>query len=276
MILDFLQPIPAVISKITPMVPDNHVFVFLPKTDILVAPGEFIEVSLPGIGNFPVSACGPVTDGQIVTCIRRAGRVTDALYRMRSGDQVGLRGPFGRGFPVEVFTGQDVLLIAGGLGMAPLRGLLMDLLEKRDRFGKIILLYGSREPEQLLFRDELLSLSHQKKIDLRFSVDFTAVPPTGLGGVICRVGLVNELLRDLAFEPARTVAAVCGPPALYGCVLGELAVMGIATERIYATLERRMRCGIGECCHCVTAGRFVCRDGPVFSLKELQAMPGAI
>lgn len=276
MTMDTLQPIPAVIAEITPLIRDNHIFSFHTEQELLVPPGAFIEITVPGVGNFPVSTCGPVANGRIVACIRRAGRVTDALYRLRTGDRVGIRGPYGQGFPVEAFGGRDALLIAGGLGMAPLRGLLMALLEEQARVDKIILLYGSREPEQLLFRDELLSLAQQKKIELRFSVDFTAVPPAGLSGVICRVGLVNELLQDLAFEPAQTVAAVCGPPALYGCVLEELATMGIPAERIYATLERRMRCGIGECCHCVTAGRFVCRDGPVFSLQELQAMPGAI
>lgn len=271
-----LAPVPTLIESIWPMVEDNHVFTFLPERPFDVAPGQFVEISLPGVGSFPVSTCQLVEDKRVVSCIRRAGRVTDALYRLAPGDRVGLRGVFGNGFDMTIFPGRDVLMIAGGLGMAPLRALLMALLAGEQNHRRIIVLYGARELKTLLFRDELVELSHQQKIDLRFSVDFAA----GLHGfyedTVCRVGLVNELLQGLKFDPGNTVAVVCGPPALYRCVLGELSSLGIAEELIIATLERRMRCGIGECCHCVTGGRFICRDGPVFSLAELRSMPGAI
>ena len=273
---DNLQPVPAVLASIRPMVDDNYVFTFVPDRPFDVTPGQFFEISLPGVGNFPVSTCLPVVNGRIESCIRRAGRVTDALYRLRPGAQVGLRGAFGNGFDLKLFTGQDILLVAGGLGMAPLRGLLMMLLAERQHYGRIVLLYGSREPRLLLFREELIELARQQSITLRFSVDFAADLQGPFGGVICRIGLVNELLQDLQLEPPQTVAAVCGPPALYGCILEQLAATGIAEEKILVTLERRMRCGIGECCHCVAGGRYVCRDGPVFSLAELRSMPGAI
>jgi NAD(P)H-flavin reductase len=174
-----------------------------------------------------------------------------------------------------MFAGQDALLIAGGLGMAPLRALLKALLDDRQT-GKIILLYGSREPESLLFRDELIELSARGRVDVRFSVDFAEVLPGPCDRVLCKIGLVSELLEDLDFVPRKTIAAVCGPPALYRCVLEELALMGLPPARIFATLERRMRCGIGECCHCVVGGRYICKEGPVFSLKELRDMEGAI
>ncbi len=272
-----LQPVPAVLVKIVPMVVDNHLFAFRPEQPLAdIMPGQFVEVSISGVGSFPVSSCDLVRDGRIMSCIRRAGRVTDALYRLKEGDTVGLRGPFGNGFPLQRFAGHDVLLIAGGLGMAPLRGLLQALLEDHDRQGRIMVLYGSREPGGLLFYDELVGLSQQGRISVRFSVDFAETLPGPHPQVFCRIGLVSELLEGLQFAPRRTVAAVCGPPALYRCVLEELALTGIAPARIFVTLERRMRCGIGECCHCVTGGRYICRDGPVFSLEQLRGMAGAI
>lgn len=270
-----LQPIPAVIDSIEQAVVDNHLFAFRPQQPITLMPGQFIEISIPGVGGFPVSPCDLVHEGLIRSCIRRTGRVTEALYRLETGDAIGLRGPFGNGFPLELFTGQDALLIAGGLGMAPLRALLKALLNKEPA-GKIILLYGSREPGSLLFRDELIGLSGQGQVDVRFSVDFAETLPGPCGGVFCRIGLVTELLADLDFNPRKTVAAVCGPPALYRCVLEELALMGLPATKIYATLERRMRCGIGECCHCVAGGHYICKDGPVFSLEQLRGMAGAI
>ncbi len=270
-----LLPVPAIIEAIKPMVVDNHLFVFRPEQPIELSPGQFVEISIPGVGGFPVSACDLVDEELLSCCIRRVGRVTEALYQLEVGDTIGLRGPFGNGFPLEMFDGREALLIAGGLGMAPLRALLQALLNDLHP-DKIILLYGSREPGALLFREELIALARRGRIELRFSVDFAETLPGPAAGVFCRIGLVNELLADLDFNPSKTVAAVCGPPALYRCVLEELAAIGLAPATIFATLERRMRCGIGECCHCVVGGRYLCKDGPVFSLEELRGMVGAI
>ncbi|MCK4509543.1 MAG: FAD/NAD(P)-binding protein [Desulfuromonadales bacterium] len=271
-----LQPVTAILEKIVPMVVDNHLFSFRPEQPIDLVPGQFFEISIPGIGGFPVSSCGLVCNGLINSCIRRVGRVTDALYQLEVGDTIGMRGPFGNGFPLDLFHGNDALLIAGGLGMAPLRALLQALLDDNARKGKIVLLYGSREPDAFLFRDELVELSDQGRIDMRLSVDFAESLPGPYGRVLCKIGLVSELLADLDFNPRNTIAAVCGPPALYRCVLEELALIGMPAAKIFATLERRMRCGIGECCHCVVGGRYICKDGPVFSLEQLRKMAGAI
>lgn len=270
------QPVPAVIETIDEKVADNRLFTFRLAEPIPVAPGQFVELSIPGVGAFPVSAAAHSAGTAFVACIRRAGRVTSALYRLGEGATVGIRGPFGRGFPLADFAGHDVLLVAGGLGMAPLRALLQALLGQRRRIGEIILLYGGRDPGALLFRDELEGLSAAGTITVRFSVDFATELPWSTDAYVCRIGLVTELLADLTFAPARTVAAVCGPPSLYGCVLEDLARLGVDPERIFATLERRMQCGVGQCCHCVTAGVFVCRQGPVFSLAELRGMENAI
>ncbi len=275
MSLDFL-PIPATLSQILPGVPDNQLFCFRPQLPLALAPGQFVELSLPGVGAFPVSAANWPTEEVLECCIRKAGRVTSALYGLTAGAQIGLRGPFGNGFPLSGLIGQDLLLLAGGLGMAPLRGLLHWLLAHRGEVGDILLLYGGRDPASLLFRQELEDLTVSGSIQARFSVDFAPELPWSSGPVLCRVGLVSELLVDLRFDPGRTVAAVCGPPGLYHCVLEELASLGIAPQRIFATLERRMQCGVGQCCHCVTAGTYICQQGPVFSLAELRQMEGAV
>jgi len=233
-------------------------------------------LSIPGVGAFPVSTAAYGSGERFIACIRRAGRVTAALYRQAEGAEVGLRGPFGNGFPLASFWGRDVLLVAGGLGMAPLRGLLQALVAHRRQLGEIILLYGSREPETLLFRRELERYADAGVLRLRFSVDFATELPWKAGSFVCKVGLVTELLEDLALTAERTTAAVCGPPGLYQCVPGELAELGISPKTIYLTLERRMKCGVGQCCHCVTAGTYICKEGPVFSLDQLETMENAI
>jgi NAD(P)H-flavin reductase len=270
------MPTPAWIETIEPLAPGHRLFTLHPAAPIALLPGQFMEISIPGVGAFPVSACDLVRDGRIRSCIRSAGRVTETLFRLTVGAEVGLRGPFGNGFSLSAFRGADALLIAGGLGMAPLRALLLGLLEEPGRTERIFLLYGARAPGQILFRDELVELSAAGRITLKISVDFAEEFPCRELGVVCQVGLVSELLDEVPLVPARTVAAVCGPPALYGCVLHELAAAGIPPQRIFATLERRMRCGVGECCHCVTGGVFLCQEGPVFTLDRLLAMEGAI
>mgnify|MGYP001159354128 CR=1 FL=1 len=271
-----LVPRPAILRTSLPLVPEHRLFVFDDSSDQIPLPGQFIQVSIPGIGEFPVSTAGMNASGAIETCIRRAGRVTSALFNQPEGSRLGLRGPYGNGFPLEAFHERDVLLIAGGLGMAPLRALLLALTEDTNRIRSLTLLYGSRSPESLLFADELLALQNAGTIRVRFSVDFATHQPWSEQPGLCRIGLVTELLDEFPEIGPDTVAAVCGPPVLYSCLLEQLASAGIPAEQIFATLERRMRCGVGSCCHCVTADVFICHDGPVFSLAQLRNMPGAV
>lgn len=272
--IDFF-PLPATLEAVETAVPDNYIFHFRLPQPLQIDPGQFVELSLPGIGAFPVSAVTWPTSELLSLCIRRVGRVTDALYRLPIGAQVGIRGPFGRGFPVERFSGRDALLIAGGLGMVPLRTLLHWLLAHRQEIGEIILLYGSYDAERILFRRELEELAAAAKMRVCFSVDIPGEEPDRSGSVPCRIGVVGELLNDIRLS-SMTTAAVCGPPVLYQHVLERLATTGLPPDFIYASLERRMKCGVGQCCHCVTAGVYICCQGPVFSLEELRAMPGAI
>lgn len=273
--IDF-SPLPATLVAIETTIPEHHLFHFRLKQPLPIAPGQFVELSLPGIGAIPVSAVTWPTSDILHLCIRRAGRVTSALYRVPLGTSVGIRGPFGRGFPLEQFYGRDVLLLAGGLGMVPLRTLMHWLLAHRQDIGDMTLLYGSYDAGRLLFREELEGLAASGTMRVVFAVDTPEDEPQGKGSIPCRPGLVGDHLTGLDLNPAATVAVVCGPPLLYSHVLERLALLGIPAAAIYASLERRMKCGVGECCHCVTAGVYLCCQGPVFTLEELRAMPGAV
>jgi sulfhydrogenase subunit gamma (sulfur reductase) len=238
-------------------------------------PGQFVQLSVTSGGEVPISLAGPPRLlNNFELCVRRVGHVTDMLHRLLPPDQVGIRGPFGNGFPLGEWTGRNILLIAGGLGMAPLRSLLYALLMRRGEFGQITLMYGAREPSAILFKEELVELSGRRDMHLFLTVDFAREEsPSGL---TCNTGLLPTLLRGVNFSTTDTVAAVCGPPALYRCLLEELQDLGIPAELIYLSLERRMKCGVGLCCHCAVGDLFCCSDGPVFRYSQLKGISGAL
>lgn len=236
-------------------------------------PGQFVELSVLGVGEGPFSLpSSPTRSGVVQLAIRRAGVLTNFLFdHLREGDEVGLRGPLGNGFPVERFVDQDVLLVAGGLGMVPVRGLLQYLIDLREHFGRVILLYGSRSPEQVLFRDELETYGRRRDAEILLTVDSTNGRPWEGS-----VGVVTELLADIELDVARTFAAACGPPILYRFLLKKLAALGFGKNRIYLSLERRMECGVGKCGHCAVGYTFTCLHGPVFSYWDAINLPELI
>jgi NAD(P)H-flavin reductase len=238
-------------------------------------PGQFLDISLPGVGETPISYCGiPSPDGTIELCIRHIGHVTLPLRNAVAGNAVGLRGPFGHGFPLEVYRDQDLLLIAGGIGMAPLRSLLLALLKQREWYRKITVLYGARQRGKLLFSDELLELQKRGNVILLLAVDSHddagELPPG------CRVALLPSLLDGLIIDPHRTYTALCGPPVVYPSLLNCLKRLGLADDRIHISLERRMKCGVGQCGHCAVGTYLCCIDGPVFSYARLRGIEGAL
>ncbi len=223
-------------------------------------PGQFVMVGLYGSGEAPISITSPPSPGEsFELCVRAAGALTHRLHSMEEGDVVGIRGPFGRGFPVREMEGYDMLFVAGGLGLAPLRSLIRYVLERRDRFGSVTILYGARTPADRLFLDELAQWEGDRSIDFRQSID------VGEGDWTGRVGVITTLFRGMELKPARTMVAVCGPPVMYRFVLIELLARGFLESRIYLSFERRMCCGLGKCGRCQINGEFVCRSGPVYS-----------
>jgi len=236
-------------------------------------PGQFVELSVLGVGEAPFSLpSSPTRRGTFELCIRRAGVLTDYLFdHISQGDVVGIRGPLGNVFPIDSFEGRDVLLVAGGLGMVPLRGLLQYLIDRRDHFGRVELVYGSRSPDRILFRDELEHLAEHGDAAIHLAVEDTCgLPFDG------RRGVVTELLDDITIASGSTVAVACGPPVFYKFLLTKLVELGLGKNRIYLSLERRMECGIGKCGHCAVGYTFTCLHGPVFSYWDAINLPELI
>ena len=271
------QPRMARIVRIQKMLADTHVFTlrFLDEDQILSfrhLPGQFVMLSIPGTGEAPISiSSSPTRPGILELCVRRAGRMTSSLFRLSTNDVVGVRGPYGNGFPVSAIRGNHLLLAAGGLGMAPLRSLLWYALDNREMFDRIILMYGSRNPAGMLFRDEMLSLAGRADVDCMLTVD--ADPDGGWTG---RIGHLPSLFDHVTLDPARTYAAVCGPPVVYRHVLGRLLALGFSKDRILMSLERRMKCGIGKCGHCSVGYKYTCMQGPIFTYWDAINLPEMI
>jgi NAD(P)H-flavin reductase len=270
-------PFLARISRIQRMVPDNHLFQLRFVDEALNdrwthRPGQFVELSVIGTGEAPISICSsPSRRGFIELCVRRVGRVTDALYRLAMGELVGIRGPYGNGFPVEEMEGHDLLIVAGGLGMAPLRSLLWYALDHRERFGRLTLMCGARTPGEMLFRDELISLTGVDGLTTLLAVDRDAD-----GTWQHHVGLLPELFEQADLDARTTYAAVVGPPVVYRFVLNELLARKFSKDRILMSLERRMKCGVGKCGHCSIGYKYTCIHGPVFTYWDAINLPEVV
>lgn len=229
------------------------------------APGQFVEVSILGVGEAPISISSPPTrPGIIEICVRKAGSVTSALFELQKGDLIALRGPFGRGFPMDLLKGQDLLLVAGGLGMAPLRSLLQAVLDDRTSYGDLVLMYGARNPDDLLFKYELLGLMNRTDMKYLLSVD---MDEEGIWRQY--IGVVTGLFEKVELNPETAFCAMCGPPIMYRFVLQELLKRKVPAERILMSLERMMKCGVGKCGHCAIGEYYCCTDGPVFKYSEI-------
>jgi sulfhydrogenase subunit gamma (sulfur reductase) len=252
-------------------------------------PGQFVVVSVPGVGESPISICkSPTRPGPLELLIRRVGRVTNAIHKLKPGDVVGIRGPLGNGFPMERMKGYDIVLIAGGLGVAPLMSVLQYVIDRREDYGDVVLLYGVRSYQEALFRDMAVDLiKHPEKTGIKAFLSFERDDPVFAKLMEerpqnVRKGVVTVLFEcaDPYIKPGRVCVVVCGPPVMYRFVLRELVKRNVPPERIYLTLERRMKCGIGKCGHCVVGGataiRHVCKDGPVFTYSDVLAVRGLV
>jgi NAD(P)H-flavin reductase len=271
------QPNLARIVRIEKMIENTQVFTLRFLDEHLVRsfrhlPGQFVMLSIPGTGEMPISISSSPTRPEVLElCVRKVGRVTNALYRMRTNDVVGVRGPYGNGYPMQEIAGHDLLLAAGGLGMAPLRSLLWYALDHRDQFNNLILMYGSKRPEDMLFREELVALVDRTDINCLLTVD---ADPSGTWKN--HVGLLPTMFDYAKIDPARTYAAVCGPPVVYKFILQRLLNLGFPKNRILMSLERRMKCGVGKCGHCSIGYKYTCLHGPIFTYWDAINLPEMI
>lgn len=231
------------------------------------APGQFNMLYVFGIGEVPISISGdPSKPKTLVHTTRAVGTVTRAMSLLKRGDVLGVRGPFGSPWPIEESTGKDVVIVAGGIGLAPLRPAVYQLLRQREKYGKIVLLYGTRSPNDILFKREL------EQWRSRFDLDVFVTVDRGIGGWRGSVGVVTTLIHRAPFDPSGAIAFLCGPEVMMRFTVMELQKRGIPMDHTYLSLERNMKCAIGFCGHCQFGPAFVCKDGPVFrydAIKEL-------
>ena len=230
-------------------------------------PGQFNMVYAFGIGEVPISISGdPAAPEALVHTIRAVGKATQALCAARPGTLIGIRGPYGTHWPVERAEGADVVILAGGIGLAPLRPALYHIFSNRSKYGRVSILYGGRSPEALLYPVEVRRW--RSRFDVQVEVTVDAAPPSWRGNV----GVVTTLLRRATFAPANTIAFVCGPEIMMRFALGELGRAGVTTDRAYVSMERNMKCAIGFCGHCQYGLEFICRDGPVFPFARIERL----
>ena len=230
-------------------------------------PGQFLELSVFGYGEAPFCiASSPTRPQTLETTVRRTGQLTDALHRLGNGEEVGIRGPFGNGFDVEAARGKDLLFVAGGIGLPPLRSLIWNVLDERSQFGKVTILYGARTPADLVYKQELKEWGERSDVEFHVTVD--AAQPGWTG----KVGVVPSLFKRVTLHPDSTLAYVCGPPIMIRIAVQDLLALGFKEEAVISTLERMMQCGIGKCNHCAIGHRYVCRDGPVFNYGQIREL----
>ncbi|KZL16273.1 Anaerobic sulfite reductase subunit B [Pseudovibrio axinellae] len=228
-------------------------------------PGQFYMVYFFGRGEVPISVSGdPRKTGELTFTIMDVGSVTHAIYSIKAGDTIGLRGPFGSAWPIGPLKGRDVIVVAGGLGLAPLRPALYHMLNNRNDYGELLLAYGARKPETILFEEELNSWREKAPIDV--DVNVNAAGRDWLG----KVGVVTDLLKDRSIDPVNTSAVMCGPEIMMRFSAYALLNMGVAADKIYLSMERNMKCAIRLCGRCQYGPFFICHDGPVFSFDRIE------
>jgi len=277
----------AKIVRITDQTPDIKLFEFafdkmhfqltLDEASIFFKPGQFVILSLPGFGEAPFAPCSGMRNKNIELCIRAAGRLTNKLHTLKVGDKVGIRGPFGSGWPSQAVLNpaerggqlkKNLLIVVGGLGLIPLRTLILDKNDFLDKDAKVQIFYGAKHPLEMLFRNEYDDW-RKKGINLQLTIDKVCEDWRGCVGLVTKLFDVSSVVRDAK-------AFLVGPPVMYKFVLEKLKKHGFGDEDIYLSLERRMHCGIGVCQHCSIGKYYTCKDGPVFRYDEIKDIPGAI
>jgi len=262
------MPIPAIIERIEDETPDIKTFTIRPLEPIPFAAGQFVELAVPGIGEAPFtpSSSPKISDFMEIT-IMRTGRVTNWLHNMKEGDELGVRGPMGRAYPIGDFHGREILIVGGGCGVGPLRSLLLALIDDLDAYARIIVRYGARSADSIVFKDaQMHGWNQGGALDVMLTVDEESSNWDG------HVGMITDILEKdyLDCHASDGIAVMCGPPVMMKYGTGKLLERGYRPENIYLSMERNMSCGIGQCGHCRLGCYYVCKDGPVFSYDELQ------
>ncbi len=271
---DIYLPMPAVVEHSEPLTELDRMFLIRLTNGKPLGhmPGQFVSVTVPGIGEAPISLCtAPDERDTFQLVVRKVGRVTAALHDLPPGSSIGIRGPYGNHFPVDsALLGKDLVIIVGGIGLVPVRSAIQYILQRRADYGAITILYGARTPGDRIFLDEIEQWKNYEGVTYQETVD------RGDEGWTGNVGVITTLMPGVPVHPEKSRIIICGPPIMYKFVITGLEARGIPLEHIYVSLERRMRCGIGKCGHCQINRLYACTDGPVFNFADLTDMREAI
>ena len=255
----------ASLQDVIPETGNIKTFVLRPEEPVSFEAGQFVELTVPGVGEAPFTPSSPPAQKeQLAVTVMEAGRVTSALHELEPGVVLGLRGPYGNVYPLDRYEGQDILILGGGVGLAPLRSLLYALLAGRERFKRIVLCYGARTPQDMVYKDELRQWCNDERLEVHLTVDKADEHWDGKEGVVTRT------LDDVVMETGPAIGVACGPPIMMRFATVAFLDKGFRSENIYLSMERNMSCGLGKCGHCRIGNYYVCRDGPVFTYAQLE------
>jgi len=261
-------PVSATVDQIIDETPTIKTLVLRPAEPIPFKAGQFMQLTVPGLGEAPFTpSSSPRTPDRMEITILRAGTVTEALHRVRPGETLGLRGPFGKGYPLDELEGKDVLVVGGGVGLAPLRALLLALFDDPGRYRRICLKYGARNPSELLYRGSYDEWGGIDNVTMDVTVDVASDGWTG------HVGVVTTILKDLDIAIPESVAVACGPSIMLKFVTFELLDQGYEPKQIYLSMNRRMSCGTGKCGRCMIGPYYLCKDGPDMNYEKIKDYP---
>ncbi len=261
-------PIQGELEDVVEETPTIKTFVIRPAAPIAFRAGQFMQLTVPGLGEAPFTpSSSPSLTEKMEISILKTGTVTDVLHEMKAGETVGLRGPFGKGYPLDSFKDKEILVVGGGVGLAPLRSLLFALFENIDKFKRVSIKYGARMPEELLYRDSYDEWSKKPKTDLAVTID---VPAPGWSG---KVGLVTTLLDGVDVDRSNSYVVSCGPSIMLKFVTAKLLEIGFQPEQIYLSMNRKMSCGVGKCGRCEVGPYYLCKDGPDMNYAKVQDVP---
>jgi NAD(P)H-flavin reductase len=261
------QPAIVTVEKIIEETPTIKTFVLKPQGSFSFQTGQFIELTVPGVGEAPFTpSSDPRMTHKLEVTIMKAGRVTQHLHEIQPGVDLGLRGPYGKGYPLDKFVGKSVLIVGGGVGLAPLRSLILALFGRMRDFKNVVIRFGARSPQDIVYKDAVFEWGKRPDVNLVLSVD--KGDPSWNGPV----GVVTTILKDLPLDIPSSIAVVCGPPIMMKFATFKLLELGFAPENIYLSMEKNRSCGLGKCGHCRIGPYYACKDGPVFTygmIKDL-------
>jgi len=259
------RPIRAEITEVISETPTIKTIRVEPKEPIIFETGQFIELTIPGIGEAPFTPSSrPAIKDIMEITVMSVGRVTEKVHELKKGDIVGVRGPFGKGYPIDKFKGKEILVVGGGCGFAPLRSLMYEFFDRSGEFKKLFFRGGCKTPQELLYRGEIADWAKRKDLDIKLTVD------KGDSEWKENVGVVTTILDGVEMDYESGIAIVCGPPIMMKFSIKKLLDMGFKEENIYLSMEKNMSCGIGKCGHCRLGIYYVCKDGPVFSYDKIK------